>query len=145
MQIQALLSLTLILLSSCSLAVAAPTASAQASPSSIPILRTATTVSGQPLRLPSGATELAATRAIFPANSKTNVHRHPFTRLVYVEQGRLSVTNFDTGTTTLAAEGEMFVEAVGQWHQGSALDGKPARLLVIDLVPPGVINAESRR
>ena len=145
MRARQFLSLTLLSLT-CGSALPATSSVAvsTALPSITPIIRTSKTLSGQPLALPSGASEVVATRADFPANAKTNVHRHPFARLVYVEQGRLSVTNFDSGTTTVAAAGEMFVEAIGQWHQGTALDGKPVRLLVIDLVPQGLVNAESR-
>ena len=115
MRVRYFMSLTLLpLLSASALPSTTPVAASAPLPRSTPIIRTSMTISGQPLTLPTGATEMVATRANFPANSKTNIHRHPFARLVYVEQGRLSVTNFDSGTATVAAAGEVFVEAIGQ-------------------------------
>ena len=107
-----------------------------------PIVRTATTISGQPLRLPQGAAEMVAASVDIPAGGRVMLHRHPWSRFVYVESGRIAVRNRDTGTTTEAAAGQALAEVVNQWHEADALDGAPARLVVIDVVPPGVVNVE---
>jgi hypothetical protein len=36
--------------------------------------------------------------------------------------------------------GQLLPEVVAQWHEAKALGANPVRLIVIDLVPPGVIN-----
>lgn len=108
------------------------------------VVRTAQTVSGQPLRLPQGNAEMVATAVEIPPNGKTTIHQHPWSRFVYVERGPLRVVNLDTGQTHDLQTGQVFAEVVGQWHQGSAPGPRGARLLVIDLVPPGVTNMKMR-
>ncbi|WP_309662114.1 cupin domain-containing protein [Sphingomonas sp.] len=129
----------------CTAAVAPPTM-AQAIPGAkavaTPIVRTAKTTSGQPLRLPQGAAEMVATAIDFPPGGRVMLHRHPWSRFLYVEKGRVAIINHDTGATVEAAAGQALAEVIGQWHEGVALDGQPARLVVIDLVPPGVVNME---
>jgi hypothetical protein len=36
--------------------------------------------------------------------------------------------------------GQLLPEVVGQWHEAKALGASGVRLIVIDLVPPGVNN-----
>jgi len=43
-------------------------------------------------------------------------------------------------TISYAKAGQVGAEAVGQWHAGRAVGEGPVRLIVIDLVPPGVNN-----
>ena len=74
-----------------------------------------------------------------PAGGATSVHQHPWSRFAYVEKGRLRVINHDTGEAKDFRPGEVLSEAVGQWHEGRAIDG-PVRLIVFDVVPPGVTN-----
>lgn len=111
-------------------------------PVATPIIRTSTTISGQPLKLPQGPAEMVATAIDIPANGRIALHRHPWSRFVYVERGRIAVHNRVTGATTEGAAGQVIAEVVGQWHEASSLDSAPARLVVIDLVPPGVTNME---
>ena len=105
-----------------------------------PIVRTATTVSGQPLRLPRGPAEMIAAAVDIPAGGVTSLHQHPWSRFVYVEKGSLRVTNHDTGEAADFHAGQVFAEVVAQWHEGRATGTWPARLIVIDLVPPGATN-----
>ncbi|HYC64257.1 MAG TPA: cupin domain-containing protein [Reyranellaceae bacterium] len=109
-----------------------------------PLLRTQQTISGQPLRLPQGAAEVAAATVEIPVGGAIPIHRHAWSRLVYVEQGRIRIVNHDTGQALEFGEGQLIPEVVGQWHEGVVIGLEPVRLLVIDLVPPGVNNVEMR-
>jgi quercetin dioxygenase-like cupin family protein len=122
---------------------ATPVAAGKPNATSREIARTATTASGQALRLPQGKAEMVATTVDIPANGLTTIHQHPWSRFVYVERGPLTVTDQDTGQTHLFQTGQVFPEVVAQWHQGSA-GPQGARLVVIDLVPPGVTNMKMR-
>ena len=133
------------------LAAAAPGASIATSPETAAptstntiVARAAQTVSGQPLRLPQGSAEMVATAVEIPPNGKTTIHQHPWSRFVYIERGPLVVVNLDTKQTHEFQTGQVFAEVVGQWHQGSAPGPHGARLVVIDLVPPGVTNMKMR-
>ena len=107
------------------------------------LLRTDRIVSGQPLRFGQAAAQIVAYATDFAPNGRTSVHKHPWSRFVYVEKGPLWVTNFDRHKTHEFQTGQAFAEAVGEWHQGRA-GPKGARLVVFDLVPPGKVNVVSR-
>ena len=108
------------------------------------IVRTAKTLSGQPLRLPQGKAELVASAVDIPGGGQTTIHRHPWSRFVYVERGPLRITNLDTGTVDELQTGQVFAEVVAQWHQGRATGPHGARVVVLDLVPPGATNMVMR-
>jgi quercetin dioxygenase-like cupin family protein len=107
------------------------------------LLRTDKTVSGQPLRLGQAGAQVVALATDFPPNGRTTVHKQPWSRFVYVERGPLWVTNFDRHKTDEFQTGQVFAEAVDEWHQGHA-GPAGARLVVLDLVPPGATNVISR-
>ena len=113
-------------------------------PATTPIVRTETTVTGQPLRVPPSPFELVVSRVELPAGGTVPVHQHPWQRYVYVEAGAIRVTNHDTGTISDFTAGQMIVEAVGQWHEGRVTSPGPARLIVIDQAPPGTSNSIPR-
>lgn len=128
---------------SAAVAAAALGAQHQAPPvnaTSTAIARTATTISGQPLKLPQGAAEVVAAIVEIPAGGATTIHQHPWSRFVYVERGPVRIINHDTGEATDLKTGEFFPEVIAQWHEGRATGTETARLLVVDLVPPGVNN-----
>lgn len=106
---------------------------------SSPPVRTATTISGQPLKLPQGPAEMISARVVIPAGGATPIHQHPWSRFVYVEQGPLRVVNHDTGQSRDFPSGTVLPEVVAQWHEGRAIAG-PVTIIVIDLVPPGASN-----
>jgi quercetin dioxygenase-like cupin family protein len=103
------------------------------------ISRTGQTISGQPLKLPPGPAEMVASAVEIAPNGVTTLHMHPWSRFVYVERGPLEVVNQDTGKTDKFQTGQLFPEVVTQWHQGHA-GPAGAKLIVIDLVPPGATN-----
>jgi quercetin dioxygenase-like cupin family protein len=108
-----------------------------------PIVRTRLTSSGQPLKLPKGEAELVAVTVDIPAGGATSVHKHPWSRFAYVATGSLQVINHDTGQSKIFRAGEVLSEAVGQWHEGRTISG-PVRLIVFDIVPPGMANTVVR-
>jgi quercetin dioxygenase-like cupin family protein len=103
------------------------------------ILRTGRTISNQPLKLPKGDAEVAAAAIEIPAGGATPIHQHPWSRFVYVERGPVRIVNHDTGESRDFQSGAVLPEVVAQWHEGRAV-ASPVRLIVIDLVPPGVNN-----
>lgn len=121
-------------------AVAPPGDAPPVNSTSTPVVRTATTISGQPLKLPQGPAEAVAAMVVIPSGGATAVHQHPWSRFVYVEKGPVRIINHDTGKATDLRSGEFFPEVIAQWHEGRATGPEAARLLVIDLVPPGSSN-----
>jgi quercetin dioxygenase-like cupin family protein len=109
-------------------------------PTVTPILRTARTIAGQPLKLPPGKSEMVAVAVDIPAGGALPIHQHPWSRFFYVERGTLRVVNESTHKSTDFTAGQVLPEAVAQWHHGEAAGDGPVRLIVIDLVPPGVNN-----
>ena len=112
---------------------------------STPILRTTRTTSGQPLRLPQGEAEMVATLVTIPAGGAMPIHQHLWSRFLYVEQGPVRIINHDTGQSHEFQTGQVIPEVVAQWHEGRALGPSAAKLIVIDLVPPGVNNTIMRQ
>jgi quercetin dioxygenase-like cupin family protein len=129
-----ILALAAVLAGSAALAADAPRQSGQQ------LLSTTQTVSGQPIQPPTGPLQVTATLSELAPGESTPLHKHPYLRYDYVLEGRLSVTNFDTGKTDIVAAGQFVVDPINQWHQGKPLDGKRVRLLVIDQAPVGQSN-----
>ena len=83
---------------------------------------------------------MVAVAVDIPAGGALPIHQHPWQRLFYVERGTLRVVNQDSGSSLDFNAGQVLPEAVEQWHHGEAVGDGPVRLIVIDLVPPGVNN-----
>jgi quercetin dioxygenase-like cupin family protein len=83
---------------------------------------------------------MVAVAVDIPAGGALPIHQHPWSRFFYVERGTLRVVNHDTGQSFEMKAGQVLPEAVGQWHHGEAVGDRPLRLIVIDLIPPGVNN-----
>jgi quercetin dioxygenase-like cupin family protein len=136
-----------IMLSACTALAAHPgSQSGHALPAKVvttPIVRSGQTISNQPLRLPQGAAEMVAAAIEIAPGGATPIHQHPWSRFVYVEKGPVRIVNHDTGATLDFQSGQVLPEVVGQWHEGRALSA-PVRLIVIDVVPPGVNNTVMR-
>lgn len=99
-----------------------------------------TTQSGQPIVAPQGPLQVNVAETVVPVGGKLPVHRHAYTRYVYVLEGRAKVINLDTGHETLVEAGELIVEPLEQWHSGESLGPEPLRLIGIDQTPPGAAN-----
>ena len=110
-----------------------------------PLAKGTTTVTGQPLKLPAGGAEYSVVLVVIPPGGATNVHRHPWSRFAYVEQGPIRLINHDTGQTFDFQTGSVIAESIGQWHEGRAIGPNPVRLIVFDLTPPGSANVEAQQ
>lgn len=115
-----------------------------AAPVTTPILRSGTTISGQPLRLPQGQAEVAVAAVDVPAGGSLPIHQHPWSRFVYVERGQIQIINHDTGQSIEFSAGQVVPEVVSQWHEVKAIGEDSVHLVVFDLVPPGVNNMVMR-
>jgi quercetin dioxygenase-like cupin family protein len=118
------------------LLVAGP-ALAQPGPVSKPLAAIEATLSGQPIDPPAGPLRVTVTEVTIPAGGGLAAHKHPYPRVVQVLEGRLKVTNLVTGQSVEKGVGDWMVDAVEQWHEAQALDGRPARIMTIDHAPPG--------
>lgn len=116
---------------------AAGSAQAQPAPLSKPIAAVEATLSGQPIDPPPGPLKISVTEVTIPAGGGLPAHKHPYPRLVQVLEGRLQISNLVTGQVAEKGVGDWMVDAVEQWHEAKALDGKPAKIMTIDYAPPG--------
>lgn len=66
--------------------------------------------------------ELTVLRITIPAGVRLPWHTHPMPNAAYVDQGELTVFNYDTGETKTLAKGEVLPEMVGTVHCGQAGD-----------------------
>ena len=142
MRLAILMPVTLIVAGVASSAILAQSEEPRAAPPKLtttPIVRTSKTVSNQPLKLPQGEAEIVAVAVDIPVGGATPIHQHSWQRIVYVEKGPLQVVNHDTGETKEFDSGTVLPEVVAQWHEGRA-PSQAVRLIVVDLVPPGVNN-----
>jgi quercetin dioxygenase-like cupin family protein len=104
------------------------------------IASTRLTASGQAIVPPTRPLQVVATLAELKPGESTPVHKHPYLRYDYVLEGRISVKNFVTGKVDVVSAGQFVVDPIDQWHQGTAMDGKRVRLLIIDQTPVGASN-----
>jgi quercetin dioxygenase-like cupin family protein len=97
------------------------------------------TMSGQKLTRPPTPFQLLVTRASYSRGHVITFHRHSWPRYVYLQAGRLRVTNYDAHQVKEFVAGQILVEAIGQWHQGEVLE--PVTLVAFEQVPPGGENS----
>lgn len=79
-----------------------------------------------------GKVRMAVSQTTIPAGESLPEHVQPTLRYIYVVSGRVRVSNLVTGEQQEINPGEMAVEAEGQLHIATALDGLPADILLID-------------
>jgi quercetin dioxygenase-like cupin family protein len=99
-----------------------------------PVMRTSTTVTGQPITVPEHP-EVVVSIATFPPGARIPEHQHPHPHFVYVLEGVLTVVNTDANKTFEAKAGDFVVEMIDTWHYGVNNGSVPVKLLVIDQVP----------
>jgi quercetin dioxygenase-like cupin family protein len=105
-----------------------------------PLASKTTTASGQPITLPQKNVEVQVSSYQIAPGATLPVHKHPFPRYAYVEQGTLKVTNVETGAANTYKTGDFIVEMIGQWHQATNIGTDPVKLLVIDQIEKGAKN-----
>ena len=105
-----------------------------------PLATKTTTASGQPITLPQKNVEVQVSSYQIAPGATLPVHKHPFPRYAYVEQGTLKVTNVETGASNTYKTGDFIIEMIGQWHQATNVGADPVKLLVIDQVEQGAKN-----
>ena len=105
-----------------------------------PLADRTTTASGQPITLPQKNVEVQVSAYQIAPGATLPVHKHPFPRYAYVEQGTLKVTNVETGASNTYKTGDFIIEMIGQWHQAINIGTDPVKLLVIDQVEQGAKN-----
>lgn len=105
-----------------------------------PLASKTATASGQPITLPQKNVEVQVSSYQIAPGAILPVHKHPFPRYAYVEQGTLKVTNVETGVASTYKSGDFIVEMIGQWHQATNIGADPVKLLVIDQVEQAAKN-----
>jgi quercetin dioxygenase-like cupin family protein len=108
------------------------------------VLRTSTTITGQPLAAPPSPWEILVTRTELPSGGLLPMHKHPWPRYAFVQRGRLEVRYEQSGLVRTFGPGEAVVEAVDQWHEGRVIGAEPVTLIVLDQLPPGATNVVRR-
>ena len=95
-----------------------------------PVLETATTITGQPIRFPQGDNQFTAVLAEVAPGGQVGRHMHPVPLFVYMLEGTLSIEMDGHGTHTFSA-GQGFAEVTNAWHNGRNLTDKPVRFLIV--------------
>lgn len=99
------------------------------------------TMSGQPLApSPPPPFQLVVTQARYQPGHVISCHKHPGPRYVYLQQGRLRVTNYDARRIDEFHAGQILVESIDQWHQGVVTSQDPAIVVAFEEVPRGEDN-----
>jgi quercetin dioxygenase-like cupin family protein len=104
-----------------------------------PVVRTNTTVTGQPIVVPDRP-DVIVSIATFPPGARIAEHQHPYPHYVYVVEGVLTVVNTDAKKTFEVKAGDFVAEMQDTWHYGINKGAVPVKLLVIDQVPAGAAN-----
>lgn len=95
-----------------------------------PLLKTTTTLSGQPVAYPkTDHPQVSAFIAELAPGKETGWHRHPLPGYSYLLSGTMSLEVEGQPARTIHA-GEAIVEPVGQLHNGHSIGTEPARILV---------------
>jgi len=95
-----------------------------------PVLETATTITGQPIRFPHGDNQFTAVLAEVAPGGQVGRHMHPVPLFVYMLEGTLSIEMDGHGTHTFSA-GQGFAEVTNAWHNGRNLTDRPVRFLIV--------------
>ena len=109
-----------------------------------PVAKVTTTISGQPIVLPTNNPQVTVSIYEIAPGASLPQHKHLYPRYGYVLSGQLRVTNVDTGKVSDFSAGGFLVEALNQWHSGQNPGTEPLKLLVIDQAPAGINNVEPR-
>ena len=95
-----------------------------------PVLKTAQTADGDPLKLPQDNAEIVSVIGTIEAGGRTARHQHPVPVYVYVLEGALEVQT-EGGEPRSYKAGEAFMESVDRWHQAFNTGDSSAKILVV--------------
>lgn len=95
-----------------------------------PILQTAKTFSGQPIRFPQSDNQFVAVLAEVAPGGQVGRHLHSNPLFVYMLEGALTIEMEGHGTHTFSA-GEGLAEVVNTWHNGRNLGDTPVKFLIV--------------
>jgi quercetin dioxygenase-like cupin family protein len=107
------------------------------------LLKSGTTVIGQPIAYPAGTPEVTAAVVTVAPGAATGWHRHDAPQFAYMLSGTLTVDYGAAGTRTYHA-GDAFLEAFRSDHNGTNTGTEPARVLSIFMGADGVANTVMR-
>ena len=95
-----------------------------------PLLRTTTTVSGQPIAYPvTESPQVTAVLVEIPPDAETGWHEHPYPCYAYILSGKLTV-EVNGGKPRELLAGEALVEVVNTTHNGTNKGTEPVRLVM---------------
>lgn len=105
------------------------------------ILRTDTSVTGQPLKNAAGAGyQLVSVRTTLQPGGGIAPHKHPYPRFSYVISGRIALIDVESGVRREFGPGDAIAEPVDRWHAGEVIGSEPVELVAFDQVPTGQTN-----
>ncbi len=96
----------------------------------MPLLRTMTTVAGQPIVYPTtDAAEVTAVQVEIPPGAETGWHKHPFPCFAYLLSGALDV-EMEGGKIVQIKAGQAMAESINFLHNGTNRGTEPVRLVM---------------
>jgi quercetin dioxygenase-like cupin family protein len=102
------------------------------------LLATGMTVTGEPIRYPTGASpHVTAVEITIQPGQQTGWHTHPVPLVAYILEGELTVDYGAKGKRTYR-KGDTFVEAMNEAHNGHNAGHEPVRLLAVILGAGGL-------
>ncbi len=104
---------------------------ASVAPGARTILSTGTTVTGEPIKYPSGAPgQMTALEITLQPGQQTGWHTHPVPLFGYILDGELTVDYGPKGQRVYR-KGDGFAEATNEAHNGRNLTEKPVTILAV--------------
>jgi quercetin dioxygenase-like cupin family protein len=102
------------------------------------VVSTATTVTGEPIRYPTGApARVTAVEITLAPGQQTGWHMHPVPLFAYILEGELTVDYGAKGERTYRT-GEGFMEAMNERHNGRNSGQGPVKILAVVIGEEGV-------
>jgi len=95
-----------------------------------PLLRTTTTVAGQPIVYPkTDDAQVTAVHVEIPPGTQTGWHKHPFPCFAYILSGTLDL-EIEGGKTVQLTAGQAMAESINVLHNGTNKGTEPVKLVM---------------
>jgi quercetin dioxygenase-like cupin family protein len=108
------------------------------SPATRMVVSTGNTVTGEPIRYPSGApAQITVVEITLEPGQQTGWHTHPVPLLGYILEGELTVDYGTKGQRTYR-KGDGFAEAMNEAHNGRNMSQSPVKILAVFIGIEGV-------